>query len=81
MHIPIRLAGHATAEALVIDAARASCGNINGIGAYLGDVEPYECSRTEPAGFVISWEDFERAYVEIKAARERLATSQSEGAR
>lgn len=74
MHIAIRLAGHTT-EALVIDSARSACGDITGgIGAYLGNFEAYECSRSEPAGFTMSWEDFEAAYFALKDARALLSS-------
>jgi len=75
VNIRIKAAG-ALFDYLVIDGAMSSCGKINGgIGAYLHDNYRGSERAAQEGGFVLAWEDFERAYLELKAERAKFSPS------
>lgn len=72
-HAPILILGHSRVDKLVIDSPMSGTGHLDlkdGIGAHF-----YSHAGGSEAGFVMSWADFERAYLLVKAAREAMAAS------
>lgn len=62
----------ALAKHLVVESPRTSCGEVqNGIGVRFEGL-PHDGFIDEPweGSFVLSWEDFEAAYLAVKKARE-----------